>query len=124
MKCRNCGTEKPIPAAYGDITPAGQQEVEDYLAKNMIQDHAAASFRELPGSIQALVMSAGGLADARDPTAVLISRMAKAKNGTLQPERKMPCDWDCPGCGDHQFARNTICRKCSTPNPNQGGKSW
>merc|ERR1712096_464415 len=24
-----------------------------------------------------------------------------------------PGDWVCPTCGDHQFARNTECRKCS-----------
>merc|ERR1711976_1030472 len=28
-----------------------------------------------------------------------------------------PGDWVCPGCFDHQFARNTQCRKCSTPRP-------
>jgi len=33
----------------------------------------------------------------------------------------MPGDWACPGCGDHQFARNTECRKCGTPNPSGGG---
>jgi len=32
----------------------------------------------------------------------------------------MPGDWNCPGCGDHQFSRNKECRKCSTPNPNPG----
>ncbi|CAK0832312.1 unnamed protein product, partial [Prorocentrum cordatum] len=26
-----------------------------------------------------------------------------------------------PGCGDLQFARNTQCRKCGTPNPVGGG---
>merc|ERR1711939_115760 len=29
-------------------------------------------------------------------------------------------DWLCPSCGDHQFKRNTVCRKCGTPNPSQG----
>jgi len=33
----------------------------------------------------------------------------------------LPGDWACPGCGDHQFARNTDCRKCGTPNPAGGG---
>lgn len=32
-----------------------------------------------------------------------------------------PGDWMCPSCGDHQFARNEVCRKCGTPNP--GGAS-
>jgi len=35
-----------------------------------------------------------------------------------------PGDWNCPGCGDHQFARNTECRKCQTPNPGGGGASF
>merc|ERR1740117_816903 len=29
-------------------------------------------------------------------------------------------DWICPGCGDHQYARNDECRKCSTPKPTEG----
>merc|ERR1719246_385197 len=28
-----------------------------------------------------------------------------------------PGDWNCPACGDHQFARNVTCRKCGTPKP-------
>merc|ERR1719284_25258 len=35
-----------------------------------------------------------------------------------------PGDWACPSCGDHQFARNTECRKCGTPNPGGGGVSY
>mmetsp|Transcript_45815 Transcript_45815/g.102662 ORF Transcript_45815/g.102662 Transcript_45815/m.102662 type:complete len:221 (+) Transcript_45815:106-768(+) len=26
-------------------------------------------------------------------------------------------DWECPSCGDFNFARNTECRKCGTPKP-------
>jgi len=28
-----------------------------------------------------------------------------------------PGDWNCPSCGDLQFARNTQCRKCGAANP-------
>merc|ERR1712012_308016 len=28
---------------------------------------------------------------------------------------KVEGDWTCPACGDLQFARNNVCRKCSTP---------
>mmetsp|Transcript_140593 Transcript_140593/g.262271 ORF Transcript_140593/g.262271 Transcript_140593/m.262271 type:complete len:104 (+) Transcript_140593:70-381(+) len=24
----------------------------------------------------------------------------------------MPGDWQCPGCGNHNFARSTACRQC------------
>lgn len=30
---------------------------------------------------------------------------------------KRPGDWDCPQCGDRQFARNGSCRKCGEPKP-------
>merc|ERR1712187_492821 len=26
-------------------------------------------------------------------------------------------DWTCPSCGDHQFARNLVCKMCNTPRP-------
>jgi len=32
-----------------------------------------------------------------------------------------PGDWICPGCGDMQFARNAMCRRCSTPRPHALG---
>lgn len=28
-----------------------------------------------------------------------------------------PGDWNCPACNDHQFARNSECRKCGMPRP-------
>merc|ERR1719194_354883 len=33
----------------------------------------------------------------------------------------MPGDWNCEKCGDHQFARNLSCRKCSAPRPTSAG---
>jgi len=30
-------------------------------------------------------------------------------------QQAMQGDWNCPACGDHQFARNQQCRKCGTP---------
>ena len=29
----------------------------------------------------------------------------------------LPGDWACPGCGDHQFAKNWSCRSCGKPKP-------
>merc|ERR1711972_229913 len=26
-------------------------------------------------------------------------------------------DWECPNCQDHNFGRNTECRRCGTPKP-------
>jgi inhibitor of KinA sporulation pathway (predicted exonuclease)/predicted RNA-binding Zn-ribbon protein involved in translation (DUF1610 family) len=33
------------------------------------------------------------------------------------PRQMREGDWNCPQCGDHQFARNTHCRKCQAPRP-------
>eukprot|EP00445_Apocalathium_hangoei_P032443 CAMPEP_0203962010 /NCGR_PEP_ID=MMETSP0359-20131031/92308_1 /ASSEMBLY_ACC=CAM_ASM_000338 /TAXON_ID=268821 /ORGANISM="Scrippsiella Hangoei, Strain SHTV-5" /LENGTH=157 /DNA_ID=CAMNT_0050897129 /DNA_START=71 /DNA_END=544 /DNA_ORIENTATION=+ len=33
-----------------------------------------------------------------------------------------PGDWKCPGCGDHQFARNEACRKCGEAKTEGAGK--
>merc|ERR1719253_2160365 len=32
--------------------------------------------------------------------------------GVTQVGGKMPGDWMCAVCGDHQFSRNVVCRKC------------
>merc|ERR1712039_704953 len=38
-------------------------------------------------------------------------------NGERPAAPRRDGDWDCPGCGDHQFARNTNCRKCGHAKP-------
>lgn len=38
--------------------------------------------------------------------------------GSAQPT--IPGDWNCPACGDHQFARNQACRKCGAPKSGAG----
>merc|ERR1719399_172564 len=48
-----------------------------------------------------------------------MSGKGKGKGGIVQsvakPVGKMkPGDWRCPGCGDHQFAKNDTCRQCGT----------
>lgn len=45
---------------------------------------------------------------------------AKTQESKQPQHPSLPGDWNCPACGDLQFARNEACRKCATPNP-QGG---
>merc|ERR1712076_135756 len=89
-----------------------EQTIADYLEKHQIQEHVAQDFWTLPPDVQHLVMHAGSLADARDPTAVLLSRIKKAWQGTLRAMETKPGDWICPMCSEHNFARNTECRAC------------
>mmetsp|Transcript_19983 Transcript_19983/g.63234 ORF Transcript_19983/g.63234 Transcript_19983/m.63234 type:complete len:607 (-) Transcript_19983:112-1932(-) len=41
----------------------------------------------------------------------------KDENTKWAKPAKRPGDWDCPGCGDRQFARNGSCRKCGEARP-------
>merc|ERR1719401_1625506 len=101
--CRRCGHRN------------SGSEIDEFLSRNAIEAHAVEEFKELPPELQVMVMDAGSLADARDPTAVLRSRMMKAKQGTLKVEEMRPGDWKCKACGDHNFAKNESCRKCGAP---------
>lgn len=44
-------------------------------------------------------------------------KAALKDQGSKPAPAKRPGDWDCPGCGDRQFARNGSCRKCGEPRP-------
>merc|ERR1740121_3496939 len=60
-------------------------EVEDFLQKNRVEQHAAVRLRQLNLQQQKLVMERGSLNSARDPSAVLVSRCRDAVAGKLQP---------------------------------------
>lgn len=125
-------------------TGGGHDEVEAFLQKNIFDDNVVQKFRELDPDLQRLIISRGNMQTARDPNAVLMSRITLARQGKLtapapRPEAMMMAaqgmsmgmeggrgshhqppmagDWFCPGCGDLQFARNLECRRCRTPNP-------
>lgn len=55
-----------------------------------------------------------------DPAGSLAAREQGIASGGA-PENLKPGDWYCPSCGDLQFARNAVCRKCATPNPDPEG---
>merc|ERR1712039_812004 len=122
--CRTCQRpQRPAAATEEDLDdydplldelenePLADVEIDTFLESNGISPDACQTFRELAPSLQKLVIDVGSLADARDPTAVLISRMKKARHGELRVAEMRPGDWKCPACGDHNFARNIQCRR-------------
>jgi len=121
--CRKCGQEKPESSAghLKHTVPATPVEVEQFLVLNPVEQHAADKFRKMDAKAQRLVINKGGLEGARDATAAFIGRLSavdKIARGTVVLP---PGDWICPGCGDHQFARNESCRRCATPKPPGAG---
>jgi len=109
------GTIEFSAAESVDTTPATKQEVEAFLRECPVEAHTAAKLRALDPKLQAVVIRQGTMEDARDPTAVLTSRITafkKMKSG----------DWICPGCFDLQFASRPECRKCMTAAPDESGR--
>merc|ERR1711933_55643 len=48
---------------------------------------------------------------------------SRSRSRSAKPDRSggignfLPGDWNCPKCGEHNFARNLLCRSCNTPKP-------
>jgi len=61
----------------GNVQPATPEEVNHFLLLNPVEDHAAANLRSLDPMVQKMVMNRGSLEDARDPSAMLSSRISK-----------------------------------------------
>lgn len=71
-----------LPEALMPLLPiAVNSEVEAFLAQNPVEPHAAARLRSLPSELQRRVLERGSLFGARDPSAVLISRVRDATAG-------------------------------------------
>jgi len=74
--CRICGTSREF-----GVKDISSLDPNTFLAGHDIQPQALEQFRNLPDEQKKVVMSGGSLHGARDPTAVLINRMAKARHG-------------------------------------------
>lgn len=127
-------SSQPVTMSAHGMPPAdsliASPQVEAFLTSHRLQPHAAMQMRMLPEALQMIVLNQGPMHCARDPTAVLVARIAKVRQGvapTISPEstgqifaEARPGDWACPNCRGHVFAEHTHCRKCGTPHPQEG----
>jgi len=111
---RGMGAGGVVAAGGGGASP---EAVQAFLSHNQIQPHAQERFLTMSPEEQMNIMAMGPLTDARNPTAVLITRMNKGQGGR-GIQTPSPGDWFCPTCGDLNFATRPECRSCGTPNPN------
>lgn len=107
-KCRQCGEPKP------DMEAATQEEEEVPLTDEEVVEE------QLEGDV----------AEDEAPVVDVPSKQSKRPvfKGLQEPpskrDRKMkPGDWECPGCGDVNFARNATCRKCNHECPEGAGNA-
>jgi len=133
--CRSCGHPRTAaiqaqvkelaqraggPGAGSHLVPATQQEVFEFLSQHQIEEKAQQRFLEMDAMLQKLVINKGNMLQARDQTAVLISRItsvSKIASGQIDESTMKEGDWICSGCLDHQFSKNLVCRQCGTPKP-------
>lgn len=100
----------PLLAQMDHVMAASKDDVDMFLAQHTVEPHASEYLQKVDPKIQMLVITKGHMLDAKNQTGVLISRI----NGLLQMQ---PNDWICPGCFDHQFSSNAVCRKCGSAKP-------
>ncbi|CAK0807904.1 unnamed protein product [Prorocentrum cordatum] len=67
-------------------------------------------------------LPAGGCGALEQQTAPGLEAAAAAPSGGKGfGKSPLPGDWNCPACGDYQFARNTHCRRCGSLKPPDAG---
>merc|ERR1712151_1407525 len=99
-----------LTEAARDVVPADPAEVDLFVAQwPTLQEHAILKLKRLDPRLQKMVMSKS-LENAREPTAVLLTRCSQANS-------LRPGDWICPGCYEVQFAFRSSCGLCSAPRP-------
>lgn len=128
--CRRCGTPKatvPIAPALGGCGDGagGQMRPGDWNCPNCndMQFARNTTCRRCGTPRPGPMSNGGGMAVYAGPPSVQQGQCvafgggcAVAAGGGGGGDMR-PGDWNCPNCGDHQFGRNSQCRKCNTPRP-------
>lgn len=103
IQCKRCGSPNPSPT-----------------------NNTGSSFHMKPGDW--LCPSCGDLQFARNAQCRKCGTANPEPNSMMHPapsefigkgkgKEMKPGDWNCPKCGDHQFAKNLQCRRCGSPYP-------
>lgn len=95
------------------------KQAEIFLSSHNIEGKAQIQFLSMHPKLQYLV-TRKPLDDAKDKTAVVISRMN-------QLSKIQVGDWVCNRCEDLQFSRKTVCGNCGAPrviSPGEGGRGF
>jgi len=133
-ECRTCNLPKPTAEELAQQN--AQQNAQQYSASTTAPPTEAGGLKMLCSKhgVMACVMSLtndgnGGICCTPGSECDVNAAVGGAQNGggggwgamaqTKGGGGMQEGDWNCPACGDHQFQRNTECRKCGTPKPMQ-----
>lgn len=116
--CRRCGTARPAPGSLPAARPAAAAFAAE-SGKGMrpgdwncprCGDHVFAKN-------DSCRRCGSGKPDDDSAMAAMIAAMFGQAAAAAPAAGGKPGDWNCPACGDLQFARNTACRRCGAANP-------
>lgn len=99
--CRKCQTPKPPDGFPAQMDPAQMMAFTQMFGQTGSM-----------GANPAQIMSLAQLGNPLMPSGAAPSKRFKTN----------PLDWNCPACGDLQFAKNVQCRKCGHAKPLGGMK--
>lgn len=134
MKTRSSRAEVESPQtppdherSFSEERPEHQldEQLEDFKLKWALADNVIEKLRELPQEvIDKVVADFHPPAECTDHSSKCVGFMKSRAEafGVKMRLQKDSCgmregDWICAACGDHNFARNTECRKCGAPKP-------
>eukprot|EP00928_Gymnodinium_smaydae_P047196 TRINITY_DN31483_c0_g1_i1.p1 TRINITY_DN31483_c0_g1~~TRINITY_DN31483_c0_g1_i1.p1 ORF type:complete len:337 (-),score=62.43 TRINITY_DN31483_c0_g1_i1:103-1113(-) len=72
-----------VPGLLGAATPAGTTDVDGFIARNNIDANAGQKLKSLPPDLMRQVVERGDLQEARNPNAVLMSRIREAERSGM-----------------------------------------
>lgn len=117
------GTAAADPAAQGDMTDEQQAEAQQAaISAQYSQYWLQQQFQSQLAMFENQRLMASGdnpvytVEDAKE-SALKGPKGDAPKSGRKTNQPMLPGDWTCPGCGDHQFARNRVCRFCGASRP-------
>jgi len=114
MECQKCQRKKPWSA--GTQTNGNKVNPNDWTCPNC-GDRVFAS-RTNCRKCNTSKMMAMRVMQGMGPMGMMGGNMGGFSRQSMQSGR--PGDWNCPNCGDMQYAFRTECRKCATAKPAQG----
>jgi predicted RNA-binding Zn-ribbon protein involved in translation (DUF1610 family) len=109
QQCRKCGTANPDPEGSAALSQTRPNNVNEKPG-----DWYCPSCGDLQFAKNQQCRKCG--TKNPDPEQSMALAQANGAKGSSKGGQMKPGDWHCSGCGDLQFAKNTQCRKCGTPN--------
>jgi len=115
-QCRKCGTGPD--GMQGDLSEEGYSNGSSGFHKpTKPGDWICPACGDLQFASRSTCRKCGAAPGMQPQPMATMQGYAHSFSGGKGGKQMRPGDWSCPSCGDHNFAKNTLCRRCGTPSP-------